>query len=148
MKFLPSPVRVIGIVGSEAAKFTPETEQRARRVIRQLIRGAEAVVSGKCHLGGIDTWAIEEAAKMGLSTIEKPALTYSWTAGYKPRNIQIAQASDKVVCITVSEWPANYTGMRFRYCYHCNTSEHVKSGGCWTVKYARGIGKLGEVIVL
>lgn len=144
------PVQALGIVGSEAAKFTSETERKARWVIRWLLKSGRyhTVVSGACHLGGIDVWAIEEADKFGVPTVEFPPATRSWSTGYKLRNQEIAQKSDHVVCITVKELPKTYTGMRFEYCYHCNTNAHVKSGGCWTVKYAKSIGKTGEIIVI
>jgi hypothetical protein len=38
--------------------------------------------------------------------------------------------------------------MTFEMCYHCMSDTHVKSGGCWTVKYAKKIGKEGEVLVI
>jgi hypothetical protein len=38
--------------------------------------------------------------------------------------------------------------MKFDLCYHCGTKDHVKSGGCWTVKYARKLGKQGKVIII
>lgn len=137
-----------GIVGSEAAKFTPETEPQARARIRALLRPGDEVASGACHLGGIDEWSIEEAKKMGLRTREFPPKRYTWTGGYKDRNILIAEYCTEAVCITVKELPPGYTGMRFPLCYHCGTKDHVKSGGCWTVKYARLIGKPGRIIVI
>lgn len=140
----------MGIVGSEGAKFTEQTEEAARGVINWLLMeyDVELVVSGACHLGGIDVWAIEEAKFLGIPYCEFPPKNLSWSGGYKPRNIQIAEHSDKVVCITLRTLPSSYNGMRFNYCYHCNTKDHVKSGGCWTVKYAKSIGKEGEIIVV
>lgn len=141
---------ILGIVGSESAKFTDTTEWLARETIRRLILSNDVtrVVSGKCHLGGIDIWAIEEAIKLSIEVQEFPAENLNWEYGYKPRNMCIAQASDKIVCITVRELPSNYKGMRFPYCYHCDTDKHVKSGGCWTVKYAKKLGKQTEIIVI
>jgi len=138
----------IGIVGSEAAKFTSDTEAKARQTIRSLLSHGDIVVSGACHLGGIDIWAVEEAKSLGLEYEEFPPARRSWEGGYKQRNLKIAQNSDKVVCITVKELPPNYDGMRFKLCYHCGTNEHVKSGGCWTVKEAKKMGKPGEVIIV
>ena len=138
----------VGIVGAEAAKFTPETQAAARALIRSRLSPGDVVVSGKCHLGGIDIWAIEVAKELGLDYTEYPPAYLSWERGYKPRNIQIARDSDQVICVTVRELPPNYVGMRFDYCYHCHTNEHVKSGGCWTVKYAKSIGKEGHVLVV
>lgn len=137
----------IGIVGSEAAKFTPETEAQARAMIRQLLQPGDVVVSGGCHLGGIDIWAAEEGRLLGLEVVEYLPSVRAWS-GYKARNMRIARNSDRVVCITVKALPINYTGMRFEYCYHCGTTDHVKSGGCWTVKQARKLGKIGEVLVV
>lgn len=128
----------IGIVGSEAAKFTPESEAAARSLIREIIAHPEVteVCSGDCHLGGIDQWAREECEKVGKSFTGYPPKVHNWEQGYKPRNLQIAK-SDVVHCITVDKLPETYTGMRFSRCYHCNTNEHVKSGGCWTMIRAK-----------
>lgn len=139
---------ILGIVGHEAAKFTAETERQARVQIREflVLDGVTGVVSGACHLGGIDVWAIEEAKALGLTTREFPPANRSWESGYKARNILIAECSDKVISIVVKVLPAGYTGMRFKLCYHCKTDSHVKSGGCWTAHYAARLGKPFEII--
>lgn len=146
---------ILGIVGSEGAKFTPVTELAARGIIRELIARNRPeltrVVSGACHLGGIDTWAIEEAITLGVPTTEYPPRVRNWSRGYRLRNIQIAQAATDVCCITLRVLPATWTGMRWDRCYHCpaGADDHVKSGGCWTVKFAREqLGKRGTVLVL
>lgn len=140
---------VLAIVGSEAAKFTPAWERTARRRIREtfLRFSPIRVVSGDCHLGGIDKWAIEEARKNGISVREFPPLKRSWKY-YRARNIQIAEAADIVLCITVRSYRNGYKGMRFPLCYHCKTTNHVKSGGCWTMWYAKRIGKEIALIVI
>jgi hypothetical protein len=134
---------VIGIVGSEAAKFTPETEATAREIITRLLTAPDVtgVSSGACHLGGIDVWAEELGRFWGLDLFIFPPRNLSWATGYKPRNLQIVAASDEVHCITLKELPPSYTGMRFPLCYHCGRNDHVKSGGCWTMKQARMAGK-------
>lgn len=134
-----------GIVGHEAAKFTPETEAEARAAIRRLLSPGDKVCSGACHLGGVDVWAIEEAKALGLLTREYPPARRTWEH-YQARNIQIAKKADTVVCIVVRSLPAHYTGMRFRLCYHCKTDSHIKSGGCWTARYAAKLGKPFEII--
>lgn len=141
---------ILGIVGSEAAKFTKQTEEQARAAISEALErySATKVVSGACHLGGIDEWAIDEAQAVGLETENFPPLRRTWEGGYKQRNILIAQASDVVVCVTLQKLPDIYHGMKFNLCYHCGTDTHVKSGGCWTMKYAKAIGKKGELIVI
>lgn len=147
---IPDPY-VVGIVGSEAAKFTPETEKRAREIIRSiLIRpGITAVSSGHCHLGGIDIWAEEIAKELGVfedGFFIFPPKDLTWSGGYRPRNLQIVGASNEVHCITIRDYPPNYSGMRFNYCYHCgrNGEKHVKSGGCWTALQAKRRGKYAQ----
>lgn len=152
----------IGIVGSEETKFTEQTKLNAIAIIRTIIHQAweaatpEAVssnpnatladlelykptiVSGHCHLGGIDIYAEEQADKIlgpGHTLIFPPKIQ-QWEGGYKQRNIQIAVNSDIVHCITVKTLPKSYTSeFRFPTCYHCKDKEppHVKSGGCWTM---------------
>lgn len=141
---------IIGIVGSEAAKFTSDTEEKARKVIRDLIKNADKVVSGGCHLGGIDIWAIEEAKAMNKETQEFLPVRFRWEGGYRERNLKIAMYSETVACITVETLPASYTGMRFNGCYHCSKTEikHIKSGGCWTLKQARKLKKATILVVI
>jgi hypothetical protein len=142
---------IIGIVGSEQKKFTPETEAKAREIIRELLSKPEAVLcSGHCHLGGIDIFAEEEAKTLGKydPKLVFAPLFHDWSSGYKPRNLRIATHSDEVYCITLKELPEGYDGMRFPLCYHCGTKDHVKSGGCYTVKEAIKLGKTGKVIVI
>lgn len=143
---------VIGIVGSESAKFTKETERLARLQIRILLGHPDLVkaVSGGCHLGGIDIWAREEAAKLSVPFEEFAPTRHQWSGpgGYEERNLRIVQASTKVVCITVRKLPPGFKGMRFDWCYHCKTGAHVKSGGCWTMKQAAKRGCDTELIVI
>lgn len=139
---------IVGIVGNEAAKFTPATEAKARETIRELLRG-NILCSGHCHLGGIDIWAEEEAKEIGAfdpAYIFPPRyLGWDW---YKERNLKIAKASAVVYSINVATYPPHYTGLRFKFCYHCGVDTHVKSGGCWTVKQTRWLGKPGHIIVI
>lgn len=137
----------IGIVGSEGKKFTVATEAAARQLIRLRLQPGDVVISGACHLGGIDIWAVEEAQALGLETIEYKPKVLAWE-GYRKRNLAIAKDSDVVVCYTVKTLPPDYKGMRFTWCYHCQTNQHIKSGGCWTVKEAVKMGKKGEVVVI
>lgn len=143
----------VGVVGSEGKKFTVEGEASARRLIRRLIRGATHVVSGECHLGGIDIYAHEIADELGIPFIPCPPAHHRWEGGYKQRNLLIATLSDVVYCISVDKLPPSFTGMKFPSCYHClnadrDATDHVKSGGCWTVNQAIRLGKRGEVHVV
>jgi len=130
----------IGIVGNEAAKFTAETERKAKEVIRTLLSqpNVTAMVSGGCHLGGIDIWAEEIANEMGIKPVIYLPHILAWP-GYRKRNLLIAGDSDIVHNIVVATYPPEFSGMRFRGCYHCSDLRlpHVKSGGCWTAMKAK-----------
>jgi len=131
----------IGIVGHEAKKFTPITKAKARDIIYSLLSPGDIIVSGHCHLGGIDIWAEEIANELKLETLIFPPKTLQWDGGYKQRNIQIAENCNEIHNIVVAKYPDSYTGLRFDYCYHCHTNEHIKSGGCWTAKLVEKMGK-------
>lgn len=128
----------LGIVGHEAAKFTPETREKAQQRMHEIAcaLGATTIVSGHSPLGGVDIWAEELAAGLRLPTIIHAPKVPVWGApgGFRDRNLAIARDSDLVLCIVVRTLPATYRGMRFSGCYHCKgrNPEHVKSGGCWT----------------
>lgn len=145
----------VGIVGSEGSKFTDDGAFSAREAIRRILNVPEVthVVSGHCHLGGIDIWAEEVADELGIGKLIFPPREHGWTHGYKPRNLQIAKNSDIVYCISVDKLPPNYKGMTFPTCYHClkagrSGTDHIKSGGCWTVIQAMKMGKEGKWIVI
>lgn len=149
----------IGIVGSEHAKFTMATQDAARVIIRELLSPDHTLVSGGCHLGGVDIYAEEEAKFLQLPTpiVHKPKFQRWQPQGYKARNIAIAQDSAVVHCLSIAEYPEHYKGMRFGphgyyedtpYCYHCNSTDHVKSGGCWTAIAAKGFGKLAFLHII
>lgn len=142
----------VGIVGSEDAKFTHETEKAAKTLILELLGrpGVTGVVSGGCHLGGIDLWAERGAQRLGIPQKIFPSKARTWggPAGYAERNLRIVRESDEVHCITLKALPPYYAGMRFKLCYHCGTDEHVKSGGCWTMMQARKAGKPGILHVI
>lgn len=151
----------IGIVGSEAIKFTQAGRDSACEAIHNILEEhtgdneIPTIVSGECHLGGIDIWAKEIALEWNCGYIGYPPRDHTWSGGFKPRNLQIAHNSDIVVCITVDKLPEDYKGMKFPGgCYHCIKSNnglkepHVKSGGCWTVLQAIKKGKVGKWIVI
>lgn len=131
----------LGIVGHEAAKFSRAMETDARSRITKYIMQykPELVVSGACHLGGIDIWAVEIARELGFEVLEHAPRVWDWSkpGGYKERNLKIANQSDLVLVVVVQSYISNYKGMRFHNCYHCKSSSHIKSGACWTAKRCR-----------
>ena len=128
----------LGVVGHEQAKFTELTEKKAREEIYKAIAYFEAteLVSGRCPLGGVDIYAEEIAAELGLKMTVFAPLVNEWGApgGFRERNLKIANHSDIVQNVVVEKLPPGYTGMEFEDCYHCRGRNplHVKSGGCWT----------------
>ena len=131
------------IIGHAAKKFTEKTETAARRVIASILDRGDILVSGGCHLGGIDIWAEEIAKELGCYNpdyIHLPKI-HRWEGGYRQRNLKIAKDSDIVHCIVIDEYPPSYDGMKFDYCYHCKATDHIKSGGCWTAWQAVRMGK-------
>jgi hypothetical protein len=146
---------IIGIVGAEASKFTEYGRIQALAAIMELVTKADGIVSGECHLGGIDIWAKEAALKAGKPFFSFPPTNLRWApAGFKARNIQIARKSDEVVCIAVNQYPHEFSDYRTDHCYHCVQPmlpvqlPHVKSGGCWTRWYANSLDKPNSLIVV
>jgi len=136
----------VGIVGHEAAKFTKKGQTEALDIIMDLLSPQDAVlVSGGCHLGGIDIWAEQTAMVFGRAKIIHKPKSHDWSNGYKPRNILIARDSDVLHCLAAVRLADSYQGMKFKLCYHCNATDHVKGGGCWTMKYAKALGKTVEL---
>ncbi len=155
----------VGIVGAEAAKFTNRGEQAARTLIARILQEAQqaairdddrvTLVSGGCHLGGIDIWAEEEADVISAGSLRIDKQIHlprerNWSQGFKPRNLLIARHSDALHNITVARYPERFDGMKFGVCYHCErrfretgraTQGHIKSGGCWTAYEAEKLGK-------
>jgi hypothetical protein len=134
--FLPLPF-ILGIVGHAQDKFTSFTEWKARDRIGNYILTHQPIitkiVSGGCHLGGVDQYAKEISISLSIPFEEYLPKIHKWEGGYKQRNLKIAQAA-KVLCIVVADYPNIYAGMKFNGCYHCGNRNptHVKSGGCWT----------------
>lgn len=132
----------VGVVGHAAEKFTEKTEEVARDAIRDALESnrAKLMVSGGCHMGGVDIWAEDVATVLGIGTlVHKPRVrTWSARGGFRDRNLLIARDSDVVACVVVVKLPSRFRGMKFDGCYHCQNYlagcklPHVKSGGCWT----------------
>ena len=136
----------IGIVGHEAAKFTKAGEAQAKEIIHSLLAG-HTLVSGGCHLGGVDIWAEEISDTLGNEKIIHRPVLKSWPH-YRRRNLLIVQDSQIVHCIAVRRLAMAYDSIRFSSCYHCNTMDHVKGGGCWTMKQAKRAGKLWRLHIV
>jgi hypothetical protein len=133
----------LGIVGAAAEKFDAVTRKWAKRAIREAIDVYKPtrVISGGCHMGGVDKWAVRIAKKMDVKTKEFPSTTRTWSGpgGFKERNLRIADECDLALCIVVEKLPEGFDGgVAFEDCYHCKSlrPSHCKSGGCWTAMQA------------
>ncbi len=128
----------LGIVGPPERQFTPEKRELACVVIQSAIEtyGATTVVSGRCHLGGIDIWAEDIAEAMDIPTLIFPPKVLHWSlpGGYRERNLQIAEAAELVLVIGLKEYPKTYRGVKFHDCVHCGdrNPKHIRTAGCWT----------------
>lgn len=145
----PNLKNKVGIVGNGTDKFTQQGEEQAREIIRHILTaGWAAMVSGHSPVGGIDIWAEEEAAAMGIPLDLKIPEINQWDPpggyGYKARNLDIAQDSAVTHVILADVYPDEYRGRRWEICYHhrdhddpvVTAENHVKSGGCWTGRKA------------
>ena len=141
----------IAFIGHEERKFTPRTQEAAIQEMQRILRVTEqpTIVSGRCHLGGIDIWAEELADRLSIPKVIYPAVVHQWDGGgqdgYKQRNIKIAFKADVVVVLVVATLPPGYPPDKWNRgpCYHCakrasdvGRPRHVKSGACWTAWYA------------
>lgn len=143
-------MRFIGIVGHGSDKFDNRTEELARRFIFTILQNSISIyesvtmVSGHSPVGGIDIWAEEIAIGLDIPMDLKIPRQNCWNAsyGYKQRNLDIARTSDEVHVILVKNYPNTFKGQKFPLCYHCDSKDHIKSGGCWTGKKAKEMGKI------
>jgi len=137
---------LIGIIGSGADKFTPETIIQAFSLIQTILTSQKNVtlVSGHSPVGGIDIWSEHIAVSLGLKTRIFAPRTFAWDPpsgyGFKARNLDIARWSDIVHVIIPKDYPISYTSTRFKRCYHCDSTSHIKSGACWTAHRAIEFG--------
>ena len=110
----------LAIVGSLSKHFSPDEELLVRGTIRLFLEQLrpQAIVSGGAD--GVDTWAEEEARRLGIEPIIFRPAGVGWKY-YKPRNLLIAKEGTHF--------------LRF-------WSEHSRTyGSGWTVDRARLMGK-------
>ena len=141
----------VGIIGAASDKFTASTFVVARDLVARLIveaqvrHGAVTVVSGGCHLGGVDALAEEVGRGLAVPVQVFKPVVHQWNPpreyGYKARNLDIADGSDELHVVLVSGYPPGYAGVKYEECYHCQVATHVKSGACWTALRAIRLGK-------
>ena len=124
----------IAIVGT--SHLTVEEHVKAAKAINDIISEGDTVISGGAK--GIDQLAVCVARDRECGIDIRLPVIDEWK-GYKPRNQEIAEACDVLYCIT--------TKTKTESCYHC-VMDHQRTGGCWTMKYAKSQGKKVELIVI
>ena len=144
----------IAIIGHGAEKFpTLQSERAVQQLITELLVACvpgSILVSGHSPMGGVDIWAEEIAQSLDMMTEIKAPKDMAWNGpyGFKARNLDIVDVSDELHVIVAKEYPEGYRGRRFKACYHCRSTTHVKSGACWTAHQALKRGKLATWHIL
>lgn len=121
----------IAIVGADEKKWGSKfLAIAARQLIEKILKDNPGcvLVSGACPKGGVDIWAEQIADKLGVPKEIYPPRVNKWEGGYKQRNIKIAESCDKLACIEPYK------------------VDH--SGGIWTMKYAKKLGKPTRLLVM
>ena len=153
----------VGIVGPQENKWLPFQSNRVKQAITTILWQYQfdkelTMVSGGCPLGGVDIWAEEVAKERGIDTdiikpdinewedryateYENPYIPVPILKGFKSRNIAIAKDSDVVYCL-VPKMTLSF------FCKHCWEYGHPSNGGCWTMKFAKKIGKETHLVII
>ncbi len=124
----------IAIVGSSKMKY-----QQCVGELQKIINdeSPDMIVSGGAE--GVDSHAVLVAKLNEIKTNVFQPKTNDWE-GYKDRNIEIVKECDRLYNIVIKSQTDD------QYCYHHNTKQHERSGGCWTEMKAREQGKMVKTI--
>lgn len=112
--------------------------------------------------GGVDTETEIIATKLGAKTEIYPAPAMRWedkvlfenefhkaiAKGYHSRNIQIAEVCDGLYCIVPESYVDTGPSAESDYCRHCKMYGHPTNGGCYTLQYAKKLGKETHLVVI
>jgi len=126
----------VAIVG--ASKLSENEEADTRKycglILNQMIReyGDDELIFISGGANGVDSIAETTARGLGIECeIHKP-VEKNWDA-YKVRNLKIAESCDILYCLP--------TKVKLEPCYHCESKDHERTGGCWTMKQAKTLKK-------
>ena len=126
----------LAIVGTSKISARFDIETALKIIQKELSHIPQLIISGGAE--GIDSMAVNTAKLQGIQTVTYPPLKPFWKY-YKMRNKLIAKACDELVCIT--------TKTQNERCYHCN-ADHQRTGGCWTMKKTKELGKTARLYVV
>lgn len=141
-------MKILAIVGTSHLSEIEEMDARKRIVwsIKQfqfdntlLKDDIIMIISGGAK--GIDLLVKEICKEQNIQFLEILPEKQTWNY-FKQRNIRIAQMADKVISIS--------TAVKTINCYHCKNQvwTHERTGGCFTMKYAKHLNKSTELIIL
>jgi len=129
----------IAIVGT--SKLTHDEEKKAALAIENIViqKSPREIITGDAD--GIDALA-RSLTQFDLTVIKATDNKWEGKRGYKARNIMIAEMADYIYSISTKK-------IKDKRCYHCDTPNHERTGGCWTKRFAFDkLKKPGETIVI
>lgn len=113
----------VGIVGSSKAPITEGNIKFVENIIKDYDKMTTVIVSGGAK--GVDTLAKLASERLNYKFVAFSPTAENWEA-YKKRNLEIAKECNIVISVALP-----YSGNR---CYHCNSTLHDKTAGCWTAR--------------
>jgi len=131
----------VAIVG--LSDLTENEEHEVENEVKAILKKYDPINTTIIYGGakGVDTIASNTALILGFAI--KPYLPFinAW-AGYKKRNIEMANDCDELYCITI---PSRSKESK---CYHHKPiQDHQKTAGCFTANIARKLNKPCKLIV-
>jgi len=132
----------VAIVGTSKHLTHAESETASQVIWQKLVKiDAETemlpiVVTGGAS--GIDELAQNTARAYGANLKIFPPKENTWDS-FRERNKQIAEYCNELLCISTKR-------VITQFCYHHYPAEsHQKTAGCWTLNYAKSLGKKTEL---
>jgi len=124
----------IAIVGTSVLTGDEEIKVRllCQKILKQYNPLETTVISGGAQ--GVDSIATTVALCNNFAVREYFPIAFGWK-GFKKRNLEMAEACDKLYCIT--------TPVKTQKCYHHKRKpqDHEKTAGCWTMLKVKELDK-------
>jgi len=96
------------------------------------------IISGGAK--GVDIMAQEIASQLGFTVKSILPLGKGWKFN-KPRNIEIAEECDELICISIP--------VHTEKCYHhIEPQNHERTAGCWTLRKVKKMNKPQQLVVI
>ena len=126
----------IAFVGSSEKWWVPYQRKEAIQFILDIIEKYPnfEIVSGGCPYGGVDIWAEAIAYALGTEPVIFNPKGHGWIH-WRNRNMEIAEYCDILYCIE-PEWDVSMGASK---AYIWRGKKCRRSGGIWTMDYARNV---------